>query len=125
MTVGKTAVIRSLEDVAANVVPAGTGTSIQVLIGADVAPNFAMRCFTIEPGGGVPAHTNTVEHEQYVISGRGNICIGDQESQVSAGDVVFIPAGVPHWYNCAGDEPFKFLCLIPNEQDTITFMAEG
>lgn len=119
---GNQAMITSLDQVVKNEVPAGTKTSIQVLIGAEKAPNFAMRCFTIEPGGGVPAHTNTVEHEQYVIAGRGNICIGELETQVKAGDVVYIPAGVPHWYNCAGDEPFKFLCLIPNQEDTITLV---
>jgi len=37
---------------------------------------------------------------------------------------VFIPAGVPHWYKNSGDEPFEFLCLIPNEEDRIEIIPD-
>lgn len=108
-----------------SVVPAGTGTFIQVLIGAENAPNFAMRCFTIEPGGGIPNHTNTVEHEQYVLQGHAKVGIGDRVHLVKQGDAVFIPAGVPHWYRTEGDEPFRFLCMIPNRPDTIVMVGDS
>jgi quercetin dioxygenase-like cupin family protein len=45
----------------------------------------------MEPGGGIPEHTNTVEHEQYVLRGHAKIGIGTEELEVRAGDVVFIP----------------------------------
>ena len=106
-------------------ITAGTGTTMQVLIGPDEAPNFAMRRFSMEPGGGMPLHTNEVEHEQFVTRGRAQIGIGDQEYEVKAGDVVFIPAGVPHFYESTGDEPFEFLCLVPNLPDEIKLVDEG
>lgn len=99
------------------IVPHGTKVTKQVLISADEGPNFAMRCFTIQPGGGMPNHINLVEHEQYVLSGKATINIGGETFQVTAGDVVFIPANVPHWYSANGDEPFSFLCLVPNLPD--------
>lgn len=111
--------VTRVESVKKNAVQAGEKTSIQILIGQDTAPNFAMRCFTIEPGGGMPDHTNTVEHEQYVLGGSAEVGIGDREYRVKAGDVVYIPAGVPHWYKNKGDEAFRFLCLVPNKPDTI------
>ena len=40
-------------------------------------------------------------------------------AKVKKGDVVFIPANMPHWYLTVGDEPFQFLCLVPNQPDTI------
>jgi quercetin dioxygenase-like cupin family protein len=52
----------------------------------------------MEPGGGMPDHTNTVEHEQYVLRGHASIGIGNEVFDVRARDVVFIPEGVPHWY---------------------------
>jgi quercetin dioxygenase-like cupin family protein len=113
-----------LETVKKNVVEAGVKTSIQVLISPETAPNFAMRCFTIEPGGGMPNHTNTVEHEQYVLGGCAQVGIGDKVYQVQPGDVVFIPAGVPHWYKNEGDEAFRFLCLVPNQPDTIDMITK-
>ena len=98
-------------------VPAGTGTTRQVLIGPEVGPNFALRKFSMEPGGGMPLHTNTVEHEQYVLGGRARVVIGEDVLEVQKDDVVFIPGGVPHSYTSIGDEPFEFLCVVPNLPD--------
>ena len=109
--------IRHAADVPAEVVAAGTLTTRQVLIGPGVGPNFALRRFIMEPGGGIPAHTNTVEHEQYVLCGRARLGIADRVQEVGAGDVVFIPAGTPHWYEVLGDERFEFLCVVPNQPD--------
>jgi quercetin dioxygenase-like cupin family protein len=106
-------------------VSSGTSTTRQVLIGSDEAPNFAMRKFTMEPGGGMPRHTNTVEHEQYVLRGRARIGLGENVVEVKEGDVLFIPAGLPHWYEALGHEPFEFLCVVPNAPDTIELVAEG
>jgi quercetin dioxygenase-like cupin family protein len=106
-------------------VQAGTGTERQVLIGPDEAPHFALRRFIMQPGGGMPNHTNTVEHEQYVLRGRATIGIGKETHEVKAGDVVFIPAGTPHWYRAHGGEPFEFLCIVPNEEDRIEVLGEG
>ncbi|HOO46166.1 MAG TPA: cupin domain-containing protein [Deltaproteobacteria bacterium] len=113
------------ESIAKNTVEAGEKTSIQVLIGPDRAPNFSMRCFTIEPGGGMPDHTNAVEHEQYVLAGRAEVGIGEEVYTVNKGDVVFIPAGIPHWYKTKGDEAFMFLCVVPNQPDTIRFIKDS
>lgn len=111
--------IRHANDVAADPVKDGTKTTRQVLIGPNEGPNFALRRFIMEPGGGMPKHTNTVEHEQYVLRGAATIGIGDQVAEVRAGNVVFIPAGTPHWYKAHGTEPFEFLCVVPNKPDTI------
>ncbi len=108
-----------------NDVPAGTGTTFQVLIGPEEAPNFAMRRFTMEPGGGMPKHTNEVEHEQYVLRGGAKIGIGDETFEVKEGDVVFIPAGAPHWYEADAEKGFEFLCLVPNGPDEIRVLDEG
>ena len=111
--------VRRSGEVPTEPVTAGEGTVRQVLIGPHEAPHFALRRFIMQPGGGMPAHTNTVEHEQYVLRGRARIGIGDEVVEVARGDVVFIPAGTPHWYRAEGDEPFEFLCVVPNLPDEI------
>lgn len=106
-------------------VQAGDFTIIQVLLSAQEAPNFAIRRFRMAPGGGMPNHTNTVEHGQYVLQGRARISIDGQDVEVRAGDVVFIPAGAPHWYQNIGDEDFVFLCVIPTgTKDVVTIVDE-
>ncbi len=111
--------VRNISDVGLEPVSAGSGTERQILIGPDRGPNFALRRFVMQPGGGMPRHTNTVEHEQYVLRGRARVSIGEDVHEVQTGDVVFIPAGTPHSYDALGDEPFEFLCVVPNGPDTI------
>ncbi len=114
--------VRAASQVPMQPVNAGQGVFIQVLIPPEEGPHFAMRRFTIRPGGWMPRHTNQVEHEQYVLQGRARIAIGDRVYDVGPGDVVFIPAGVPHWYKNVGDEDFVFLCLVPNLPDQLTII---
>ena len=117
--------VKHAEDVEKKNVAAGRDTTIQVLVSAQEGPNFALRKFSMQAGGGMPLHTNTVEHEQYVLRGHARIGIGDETHEVTAGDVVFIPAGVVHYYENIGAEPFEFLCIIPNKPDEIKVVGEG
>ena len=116
--------VKKSQEVEAKSVAAGKDTTIQVLISSEEGPNFALRKFSMKAGGGMPLHTNTVEHEQYVLGGRAKIGIDEQVYEVQQGDVVFIPAGILHFYENIGDEPFEFLCIIPNKEDVITIVDE-
>lgn len=111
--------VKSSNSIPADVVGAGTGTKRQVLISDQDAPNFALRRFIMEPSGGMPKHTNSVEHEQYILRGRARVGIGDAVFDVKAGDAVYIPEGVPHWYEADAQEGFEFLCIVPNKEDVI------
>jgi len=116
--------VRPADGVESVEVGAGRGTVRRVLIDDAQAPNFALRKFTMQPGGGMPRHTNRVEHEQYVLRGRARIGIGREVFEVGADDVVYIPAGVPHWYESIGEEPFEFLCAVPNQPDQIEILDD-
>ena len=116
--------VRTADSLPAEEVKAGSVTTRQVLIGPDEGPNFALRRFIMQPGGGMPRHTNTVEHEQYVLRGAARITLGDEVHRVKAGDVVYIPAGQPHSYQAEGDEPFEFLCVVPNQPDVIELVKD-
>lgn len=119
------AVVKRAAEVEATPVGAGRATEVQVLLGGDDgAPNFAMRRFIMGEGGGMPRHTNRVEHEQYVLKGRAKIAIGDEVHEVSAGDVLYIPAKMPHSYHVV-EGPFEFLCMVPNTPDEIEIIDEG
>ncbi len=110
---------KNVNEIPAEPVGAGSDTVRQVLIGPEEGPNFSMRRFVMAPGGGMPNHTNEVEHEQYVLGGAARIGIGDEVIEVTEGDVIFIPAGVPHWYESLGPDEFAFLCVVPNGPDEI------
>ena len=115
-------VVKRAGDVPGQDVAAGTETWFQVLLGPDDgAPNFALRRFAMGEGGGMPRHTNTVEHEQFVLCGRAEVGIGDQVHEVEPGCVVYIPAGVPHYYRVL-EAPFEFLCMVPNGPDRVEIL---
>ncbi|MEJ2483103.1 MAG: cupin domain-containing protein [Gemmatimonadota bacterium] len=116
--------VRKAADASTEPVGAGSDTWRQVLIGSDEGPNFQLRRFRIEPGGGMPMHTNSVEHEQYVLGGRAVVRIGGDRFEVGRDDVVLIPAGVPHSYETIGKDPFEFLCVVPNGPDRIEIVGD-
>ena len=116
--------VKSTREIPTQLVAAGVATRTQVLLGPDDgAPNFAMRRFLMGEGGGMPRHTNSVEHEQYVLCGRARVTIGAALHEVSAGDVVYIPAGLPHDYTVL-EAPFEFLCIVPNLPDQIEIVED-
>ncbi len=115
--------VKDSDSVEKKEVAAGEKTWIQVLIGPGEGPNFAMRKFTIEPGGSMPYHTNTVEHEQLILGGQAEVLCSGKTIRVKKGDVTLIPAGEPHSYKCIGNEPFEFLCMVPNLEDNIEIVG--
>ena len=114
--------IKKFSDIEATEIKAGVKTTIQVLISSEEAPNFAMRRIVMQSGGSMPLHTNTVEHEQLVLGGHGRVGLGDEIYEVEKDDVLFIPAGLPHFYETIGDEPFIFLCSVPNLPDEVELL---
>jgi quercetin dioxygenase-like cupin family protein len=117
-------VVRKMADAPRQTVGAGSATEMQVLLGPDDGPpNFAMRRFIMGEGGGMPRHTNTVEHEQFVLRGRARVTIEDRTFQVEAGTVLYIPAGARHDYQVL-EAPFEFLCMVPNNVDRVELCAD-
>ena len=116
--------VRRSGEVGLEEVAGATSAARQVLVGPDLSPHFAIRRFVMEAGGGMPLHTNEVEHGQYVLAGRATIVLGDEEVRVQAGDSLHIPARLPHSYTVEGDEPFEFLCVVPNAEDKVRVLRK-
>jgi quercetin dioxygenase-like cupin family protein len=114
---------KNIQDIETMAQSAGKGVGMKMLLSPDESPNFAMRNFTIDAGGFMPLHTNSVEHEQFVISGKALVTVGDEKFEASAGDILLIPAGAAHSYETLGDETYSFLCLVPKAEDTITVLS--
>jgi quercetin dioxygenase-like cupin family protein len=104
------------EDVPLKEYPSGVsqGAAVRWLIGrAEDAPNFAMRFFTVQPGGYTALDKHPHDHGVLVLHGSAEVLLGDTTSVVNAGDVVYIPGGETHQFHTRGNEPFGFICVIP------------
>lgn len=81
--------------------------------GEDGALTFAMRVFEVEPGGFIKPHYHPWEHGIYVLEGRGEVRVGSRVYRVSPGTYMYIPPNVEHEYVVHGNEPMKFICVVP------------
>ena len=86
---------------------------IQWLIDEKVAPNFAMRRFTIKENGYTPLHKHDWEHEVFILEGTGKANSREDSMILQPGDVFFVPSMEGHQFVNTGDDVLKFLCLIP------------
>ncbi len=96
------------------------GARVAVMIGReDNAPHFALRHFTVDPGGHTPQHQHDYEHEVYIVGGAGTILLEGSRHPISAGDVIYVPANEEHQFQSdeTNEEPLRFLCLVPVEQN--------
>lgn len=118
------ATVRPADAVPATAIPVGRDAAVRVLVGPSQGDtSFVLRRFTFGSGGGMPFHTNLVEHQQYVLRGRARIRIGNDTHEVGADDTLFVPAGVPHSYEVL-DGPFEFICVVPDAPDKVTIVEE-
>ena len=116
--------VRPAKAVPTTEVKAGKATAMHVLVGPEQGDtSFALRRFIMGEGGGMPLHTNLVEHQQYVLKGRARIRINDEVHEVRQDDTLFIPAGAPHSYEVL-ESPFEFICVVPNKPDKVS-LVEG
>lgn len=90
------------------------GITLRILMSdKDGAPNFVMRVFEIEPGGYTPYHTHPWEHEVYVLDGRGAVKQPGKDNLLEKDSFALVAPNEEHQFVNLGDEPFKFICVIP------------
>jgi mannose-6-phosphate isomerase-like protein (cupin superfamily) len=59
--------------------------------------NLAVTWVEAEPGSQQPVHAHPGREQVYVIvAGRGQMIVGDEEQEVQAGTMVFVPPGTGH-----------------------------
>ncbi len=117
------ATVRAASSVPTVEIKLGTKAAMHVLVGPEQGDtDFALRRFVMQQGGGMPMHTNLVEHQQYVLRGKARITIGAQVHEVAADHTLFIPAGVPHSYDVV-EGPFEFICVVPDRPDKVSLVG--
>lgn len=67
----------------------------RVVLAAGDENTAALGCY-LGPGGGPPLHTHDVDLLYYVVSGSALMHLGHGSHQAKAGDLIFVPAGLPH-----------------------------
>ena len=91
---------------------------------------ICMHLLTIPPGGRAKAHMHE-NHETaiYVLAGETHTWFGERLEEhvvVKAGEMFYIPAGVPHLPANLGDKPATAVIARtdPNEQESVVLLPE-
>lgn len=57
-------------------------------------------------------HTHTSDQMLVVTSGKGYIVTESEKREILPGDVVFIPAGEPHWHGATEDSEMSHIHIV-------------
>jgi mannose-6-phosphate isomerase-like protein (cupin superfamily) len=63
----------------------------------------------VEPGNEQPAHSHPPQQVYVITRGSGRMRVGDEEREVSAGSMVFIPSHAPHGIVNTGNEVLTYV----------------
>lgn len=76
------------------------------------------------PGSGAGLHTHPYEEVFVVQEGKATFTIGDDTIEVSGGQIVVVPAGVPHKFVNSGAGPLRQVDIHPSKRMIQTDLAE-
>jgi len=80
---------------------------------------------TLDPNGGqVPWHNHEQEEAYFVIEGTAEICLGDERSELSTGQAVYIPSGIFHQMTNIGEAPLKMIYVYGPAGDVAHWRQE-
>lgn len=77
----------------------------------------------LSPGTQVPYQTHPTEQLVHMLAGRLRIWIGEELHEVGPGDVVLIPASVPHRGEAVGPENAEYLEVLSPVEERYRTMA--
>lgn len=72
---------------------------------------YNMELTTVGPGGASPTHVEPHAHVFYVLTGHGEVTVGNETQKVRPGSVSPIAAGQPHSFRNLGSEPLEMLVI--------------
>jgi quercetin dioxygenase-like cupin family protein len=67
----------------------------------------------LDAGAEAPPHWHDHDQVIYVLSGSGQVIVGDEEVSVASGDVVVAPAHTPHRVSAAAEKALDTLVAMP------------
>jgi len=92
------------------------GVDKQIYIGSrDGSAEIAMRYFSVKPGQSTPYHSHPFPHLVKIEKGKGILLDKDKkETPLEVGKVVYVNDNEMHCFKNAGNEPFDFICVVPD-----------
>ena len=81
----------------------------------------AVGYFEVEPGNALPTHTDSAEEVLLCLEGRVEVTLGNERSQMLAGEMALVPAMVPHALRNGGTETVRVVGFFSRVMVESTF----
>ena len=94
---------------------AGDGTQLRELLHPDkqaIDLRYSLAHAVVPVGQVSTPHALATSEVYYILSGRGEMHIGDEARPVEPGDAVYIPPQASQYIRNTGDRPLVFICLV-------------
>lgn len=78
-------------------------------------PDLSMGLYVLPAGGTDPQSPHTEDEVYYVVSGRAQIQVGDEDRRVQAGSIVYVAKNVEHRFHSIGEELKVLVFFAPAE----------
>ena len=87
------------------------------------AAQMTVTLVDVAPGGRQPIHSHETEQCYVIIEGTGVMTVGDETSEVSSGDCIFIPGGSKHGLVNSGDATLRYVSAASPGFDEFTLQG--
>ncbi len=91
------------------------------LAGALGTENSAAVYFELAPGDHLGRHTDSAEEVLLILSGTVEVSVGEEQGQLSQGELALVPTMLPHDIRNIGDETAKVLGFFGSPNIVATF----
>jgi len=71
--------------------------------------DLAVTWVDVEPGAAQAVHRHGSQQVYVIVRGQGRMRVGEEQSDVGAGDLVFIPSDAPHGVTNSGAEALTYV----------------
>jgi mannose-6-phosphate isomerase-like protein (cupin superfamily) len=94
---------------------AGDGTLLRELLHPDKQPvdlRYSLAHAIVPVGQTSTPHSLRTSEVYYILSGEGEMHIGEESQRVEPGDSVYIPPSARQFIHNCGTEPLVFVCIV-------------
>jgi mannose-6-phosphate isomerase-like protein (cupin superfamily) len=88
-----------------------SGVGTETIVGAEHEATISLILDRSEPSKGPRLHRHAYDETWVVIEGNVDFQAGDEHHHATAGDVVVVPARVPHKFTNEGPGPTHLVCI--------------
>ena len=90
----------------------------QTIVGDDVSAQHRVLDVAFTNGGRTKLHTHTTDQVLIIVSGEGLVGTREERHRVGPGDVVFTPAGEPHFHGAADGADMAHWAIVGAGNET-------